>query len=275
MSRRSDRTESDERPVSEGALRAQSLIGLCLVASLLWFLVKPDGALTAFGSAPRAPHRTYRTTFPFNETPLSEDGRWTNGREAGLNWADVQTEGGRAFGTESGRVEYDDSTALLKGTWGPNQAVEAVVYSKSQDDTISEEVELRLRSSLSAHWATGYEINFRCSKTPQAYAEIVRWDGRLGEFTYLKHAQGSQYGVRDGDVVKGTINGYVITAYINGAPVLSAEDTTYTAGNPGIGFYLLGKRGVSGDYGFSSVTATDGILAIGDRSGYGPNSRTR
>ena len=125
------------------------------------------------------------------------------------------------------------------------------------NEKIYEEVELRLRSSLSAHKATGYEILFRCLKTDSAYAEIVRWNGPLGDFTYLSRAKGSRYGVADGDVVKATIVGNVITAYINGVQVLQATDDTYATGSPGIGFYLEGASGANADYGFTSFRASD------------------
>ena len=125
----------------------------------------------------------------------------------------------------------------------------------NQNDNIYEEVELRLRSSLSAHIATGYEILFRCSKSQNAYAEIVRWNGPLGSFTYLDRHKGAQYGVATGDVVKATIAGNVITAYINGVQVAQATDSTYPTGHPGMGFFLQGTTGVNRDYGFTSFTA--------------------
>jgi len=173
------------------------------------------------------------------------------------DWANIRTAPGLAFGTESGTVKYDDSTALLAGNWGPDQTIEAMVHSVNQSDSAFEEVELRLRSALSAHRATGYEVNFRCSKTRNAYTQIVRWNGPLGRFTYLNTASGSQYGVEDGDVVKATIVGTVITAYINGVRVLQAADSAYPAGSPGMGFYLEGARGSNADYGFTGFTATD------------------
>ena len=175
----------------------------------------------------------------------------------GLDWADVATIPGLAYGLESESDDYTDSTALLEGSWSPNQIAEATVHTVNQDDNISEEVELRLRSSLSAHRNTGYEINFRCSKTPNAYAQIVRWNGPLAKFTYLITGRGSRYGVRDGDVVKATIIGNVITAYINGVQILQATDNTYTSGNPGMGFFLQGATGVNRDYGFTRFSASD------------------
>jgi hypothetical protein len=200
---------------------------------------------------------SYRTDFPLTENPLSENGNWINGKANGLDWADVRTTPGLAFGTESGSSGYDDSTAILAGNWGPDQTVQAAVHTVNQNDNIWEEVEIRLRSSITTHSNTGYEINFRCSKTSNAYSQIVRWNGPLGSFTYLNSAGGSQYGVKNGDVVKATIIRDVITVYINGVQVLQATDNTYTTGSPGMGFYLQDGAGKNGDYGFTSFTASD------------------
>ncbi len=228
-----------------------------IIGSALW-----DAAARGIDALPMVPavnatHGPYGTNFSLTENPISEGGNWINGRAVGLDWADIRTAKSLAFGTESGTSGYDDSTALLAGKWGPDQTVEAKVHTVNQTDKVFEEVERRLRSTLSARRSTGYEINFRCLKTNKAYSEIVRWDGPLGKFTYLKHADGAQYGVADGDVVKATIVGNVITAYINGVQTIQATDDTFASGNPGIGFYLEGGTGMNGDYGFTTFSATD------------------
>lgn len=195
------------------------------------------------------PARRYETSFPVAEDPIREGERWVNGEISGLDWTNVRTAPGLAFGTQTGRRSgasaYDDSTALLSGSWGGNQAVEATVHSVNPNDDIIQEVELRLRSSFSPHCASGYEVNFRCSKTMNAYAEIVRWNGRLGDYTYLDRKTGAEFGVADGDVVSATVTDDTITAYINGRQVLQARDTTRQRGSPGIGFYLRGATPTS------------------------------
>jgi hypothetical protein len=82
---------------------------------------------------------------------------------------------------------------------------------------------------------------------------------RSANLPYLKQNGGAQYGIADGDVVKATAVGNVITAYINGVQVAQATDTTFTHGSPGIGFYLQGATGVNTDYGFTSFTASDKV----------------
>jgi hypothetical protein len=199
--------------------------------------------------------RTYSTRFPLAENPISEGGNWISGRAIGVDWADVVTTPGLAKGRDS-VAQYDDPTALLTGDWGPDQKVQATVYSMNQTRHCYQEVEIRLRSSLSAHSCTGYEILFRCLKTPEAYMEIVRWEGPLGKFTYLSRHKGSQYGVANGDIVRTTIVGDVISVYINGQLMSTVQDTTWLNGSPGMGFnYGCGET--YGDFGFASLVATD------------------
>lgn len=208
-------------------------------------------------TAANGTYGTYTTKFNASENPISESGNWINGQTAGLDWANVRTAAGLSYGTESGRSGYDDSTALLKGNWGPDQAAQATVHTVNQKEDTYEEVELRLRSSLSPHRATGYEINFRCLKTAKAYAQIVRWDGSLDRFKYLANGSGPQFGVLEGDVVKATIVKNVITAYINNVKVLQAKDRVFKNGSPGMGFFLQGTSGANSDFGFTSFSATD------------------
>jgi hypothetical protein len=204
------------------------------------------------------PQGTYTTNFPATETAISEGGRWINGKVTGLNWSNVQTTAGFAFGTQSGSGGTDDSTAILSGNWGPDQTAQATVhFTNVQPPPIYEEVELRLRTSISANSLTGYEINFQASTASNAYIQIVRWNGPLNNFTYVNDRNGP--GLHDGDVVKATISGSTITVYVNGAQVLQGTDSTYTSGSPGMGFFLSGTTAsANSNFGFSSFTATDG-----------------
>lgn len=209
-------------------------------------------------------HGPYATDFSSAENPISEGGNWLNGGHDGIDWTDVRTTPGFAFGTEIGGRRkapqmYDDSTALLKGQWGPDQTVEATVHAMNpnQDGKVLEEVELRLRSVITPHVCTGYEVMFRCTKISQAYCNIARWEGPLGKFKMLKESHGSEYGVKDGDVVKATMVGKILTVYINGVQKVQISDGKFAFGNPGIGYYLEGATGVIGDFGFSKFSATD------------------
>jgi hypothetical protein len=219
--------------------------------------------------------RSYSTRFEHDETPISEDGLWLNGRRDGIDWCDVLTKDGHAFGEVSrmnsaerraeqthgdaaaegsGAMQegdYDDPAAVLTGAWGRNQSVRATVYSRNPTDDYFQEVEIRLRSSISLHSCDGYEVFWRCSKGDAAYAEIVRWNGKVADFTSLARRVGPDCGVKDGDVVEATIVGDVIRSYINGVEILSVTDDVFPAGSPGVGFnFYVGNTNV--DHGLSS-----------------------
>jgi hypothetical protein len=200
--------------------------------------------------------RTYSTNFPHTESPISEKGNWINGSKVGLDWGYISTTAGQTH-THPGIAPYADATALLTGVWRPDQMTMATVgniANACQSDTCYPEVELRLRSTLSAHVCNGYEITFSLKPNGKAYLIIVRWNGPLGDFTYLFNQSGSQYQAKTGDIVKATVVGNVISAYKNGVLLGQVTDKVFTSGSPGMGF---NEKTYNGDYGFSSFTASD------------------
>jgi hypothetical protein len=228
---------------------------LRLITAVLVLLT--PSVMTAEQTDARSPKRSYSTRFQRDENPISEGGKWTNGGKDGIDWYDVIIKSGVAHGAVS-RGEYTDPTALLTGTWGKNQTVKAMVFSRNQTEKYYQEVEIRLRSSLSPHRCTGYEVFWRCLKTQNAYVEIVRWNGKVRDWTSLKKHSGAQYGVKDGDLVEATIVGNVIKGYINGVEVITTTDNTYHEGNPGMGFNF-GVAQSNADFGFTSyeVSSSD------------------
>jgi hypothetical protein len=208
---------------------------------------------------------TYTTNFPLTEDPISENGRWIGGQTAGLAWADFQSTPGLAIGKQPGTSPglYDDAIALLTGTWGPDQTVQATVKTVNQNDAIFEELEIRLRSTVTANNSTGYECLFSARSSANAYVQIVRWNGPFGSFTLLDGRGGLSMALHNGDTIRCTISGSTITAYINGVQKLQVADSAYSSGSPGIGAYLQDATGVNGDYGFTSFTSvTGGELSI-------------
>jgi hypothetical protein len=206
----------------------------------------------------KTPVRSYKTDFTGNETPISEGGMWLNGRRDGIDWCDVLMRDGRAFGevsrnqaaekraeqaslgagAASGAAvgDYDDPTAVLTGSWGPDQYGKVRVFSRNQTDKYFQEVQIRLRHNMSASFCNGYEVFFRCLKTEGGYAEIVRWNGPIGGWTSLARHTGLQYGVGEGDVIEASIVGNVITGYVNGRKMITVTDDKIASGAPGIGF---------------------------------------
>ena len=215
---------------------------------------------TATGYSQTSP-MSYSTTFAATETPISEGGRWINGKVTGLRWSDVHTTGGIAHGSQGGNDGFDDSVALLAGTWGPDQTVTATVHSVNQSLSRFEEVELWLRGNITANSISGYEVNFRCTgELGEGYAQIVRWNGPLASFTYVDFvgAGGGIAGVRNGDIVKASITGSTITVWVNNVQIAQGTDSTFTSGSPGIGFFLAnGGSENNVNFGFSNYFASE------------------
>jgi len=220
----------------------------------------------------RVPVRSYSTRFQLDEDPISEGGIWLNGRKDGIDWADVVTKNGVVYGAvtrmtaaerrvEQGNLDsagsdiaapegdYDDPTAVLSGTWAPNQHAKAEVFSRNPTDKYFQEVEIRLRSTMAPHRCAGYEVFWRCLKTADGYVEIARWNGKVGDFTSLAKRFGAEFGVQDGDVVEASVVGNVLKGFLNGVEVISATDDTFDHGSPGVGFnFGVGDTNV--DHGF-------------------------
>jgi hypothetical protein len=236
---------------------------------------------TAAIPADAAGVHSHRTNFPATENPISEGGVWIGGSEAGASpgkgvhfwrhgrlWGDVQTQPGFAFGVDE-PTKYGDPTAILAGTWGPVQTVTAVVKVRSTPDKgCCHEVELRLRTTISAFKITGYEAY--CSVIPSSpYCHIARWNGPNGSYWNFETHSPETY-LQDGDVIKATVTGVnptVITFYKNGDQIMQAIDTgaagggfgafgPWTSGNPGIGLYDDRDDNWKG-FGLASFSATD------------------
>ena len=107
-------------------------------------------------------------------------------------------------------------------------------------------------NSDSKHFSDAKIIDkLNLKKSENGYAEIVRWNGKVADFTSLARAQGPEFGVKDGDVVEATIVGDRITSFINGVEVLSTTDDRFANGAPGIGFNF-GCGDTYVDHGFTS-----------------------
>jgi hypothetical protein len=203
--------------------------------------------------------QTFTTRFEGAENPLFEDGKWTN---RGVDWTHIQKESGIACGTQTGTntgiYKFNDSYAHLSG-FPPDQEAWGEAHIAKPNPSCTQELEILLRWTSSAHRTTGYECFARCLSSSSSYVQIVRWDGPLGKFTYLADKRGTNYGLKNGDILKASIVGNVITVYLNGVEKARATDDTYRTGDPGIGEFLACDRGQgigsNSDFGFASFTA--------------------
>ncbi len=194
----------------------------------------------------------YSTNFPLFENPISEAGVWFNRSQL---WTKVRTYNGLAFGTNGDRDSYDDSYAYLSG-FGADQQGQAVIYVDPNLTGDPHEVELLLRCADSAQSTRCYECLFNYDGGVQ----IVRWNGPFGDFTVFPGSGPGYFGraLVTGDVVKATIIGNTISAYINGVLLLEATDSMWTDGQPGIGFFKR-TAGQNWDLAISSYTASSAL----------------
>ncbi len=203
--------------------------------------------------------QTYSTRFEGNEEPLCEAGKWTNN---GVDWTQIRKKDGVAFGTQTGtntgKYKFNDSYAHLHG-FPPDHEAWGVAHIARPNPSCIQEIEILLRFASSPHRTTGYECFARCVTSASSYVQIVRWDGPLGKFTYLADKRGTNFGLNNGDILKASVIGNVITVSINGVEKARVTDDTFKTGDPGIGEYLsceTGKGiGSNSDFGFSSFAA--------------------
>jgi len=75
---------------------------MLVIVLLVWYLATRSASVLPAASASTGTASTYTTNFPLTEDPISEGGKWINGKKDGVDWANVRTTPGFAFGTEIG-----------------------------------------------------------------------------------------------------------------------------------------------------------------------------
>ncbi len=204
--------------------------------------------------------RSYSTSFPLTENPISEGGVWSNG-SVYLDWTDMETTPGHAFGTQVNTGDANDSLAELLGSWGANQEVQATVHDVGDLGGQNFEVELHLRATVAAHSVKLYEVD--CAP---GYIALVRWNGALNDYSILNN--GLAYGIADGDTVRATISGtspVTISIYKDGSLQYTTTDNTarkLTSGAPGMGWYTATGTPVTNrsDLSWTDYFANDGTV---------------
>ena len=194
---------------------------------------------------------SFTTNFPATENPISQGGIWLGGATDGLDWNDVKTTGGQAVGAAfvSG---YNDPSAILKSSYfsvSNDQFAEGVVYRASgyTPSANYHEIQLRLRFSISAHDAHGYEILFALDNTGSSNDgwAVVKWLGSLGSYTTISSNGATLVGkINDGDVFRAELRGSTMKVFRNSVQLGSDIDMTlggtlsmWNSGQPGIGMF--------------------------------------
>jgi hypothetical protein len=197
-------------------------------------LVSAAGGTSASTSCPTGSSSSYSTNFNLTENPISEGGKWVNGKAVGLDWNNAQSVPGAAYGADYA-TGYNDPIAVLNTSFTPNQFAQGTVRRVAgYSPGVSHEVELLLRFQVTAGNARGYEVLY----SHDGWLVIVRWNGPLGNYAEVASSGRPVSGnAADGDVIRAEITGGVIKVYKNGSLVLTGSDTTWTNGQPGMGFW--------------------------------------
>jgi hypothetical protein len=206
------------------------------------------------GWGPAALVGPFSTSFPATEDPISQGGIWLNGEADGIDWENCKTNGSGIFANGFSTNQYGDNVCLLKPSYrsfSANHYAQGTVYRAGGYD-VSHEIELYVRAAGAAHSWRGYEVYWT---NPSGYINLVRWDGPLADFTYLADTPIGQ--AVTGDVLRMEVTGTTITIYKNGSQVMTHSDSTWSSGQPGIGFGVWDVSTVLTNYGWSSFEAGD------------------
>ena len=223
----------------------------------------------------RSPVRSYSSDFPLDESPISEGGHVAqrqNGRHRLVRRGDTRTGWSTAAlsrmevaeqRAEQGNLEDEEDAPgrrLRRPDRGAGRRVGAGTSTgraSSTARTRPTSTSRRCRSGSAARSSpnscTGYEVFFRCLKTDEGYAEIVRWNGRdrgldLARTPCRRRVRGRARRRRSrrrskADVIKG---------FINGREVITVTRRRPQRRRPRGGFnFGVGDTGP--DHGFSSL----------------------
>ena len=205
------------------------------------------GTSSASAPCPAASGSTYSTNFATAENPLSEGGKWVDGKAAGINWNNPVSAFGKVYASVRSGLSgsrYDDSIAHLSNgfiAFNANQYAQATVFrANGYSPTGGHEAELLLHFQITANSARGYEILWGVT----GYLAIVRWNGPLGNYTPIYDpGPGSIPVPQDGDVLRAEVAGNIIKVYRNGVQVGQNVDVSsiggqvWSSGQPGLGFW--------------------------------------
>ena len=219
-------------------------------------LVSLSGGTSATTNCTIVSGNGYSTNFSSTENPISEGGKWVNGKAVGLNWNNVQTVPGKAYAANfvSASSRYSDPIACLTTSFTANQYAQGTVFRVPgyRNPIDKHEVELLLRFQITPNSARGYEVLWG----QDGEIWVVRWNGPIGSYSALGGISNSPANMAvDGDVLRAEIIGSVIRVYRNGSLVFTAPaDSTFSTGQPGMGFWPTAGSTLS-SYGWKNYQA--------------------
>jgi hypothetical protein len=165
--------------------------------------------------------------------------------------------GGKCYAADTVGADYDDCLGQLQNHAIPaNQYAEMTVFRQAGYTTPGDTHEngLYLRMLIGASLVRGYEFLFEA----QGSFQIVRWEGvsqDSSNFTVLSPGGSSPGALAHGDVILVTAIGSQLRCYKNGVEFADVVDTTWSTGNPGLGFFVRPTGTTPENYCISAYSA--------------------
>lgn len=217
---------------------------------------------------PHPLHGIY-TNFPIVESPLSENGLWSNGNGAAGRTNINTTSPGKVWSPRNFLTGvFDDGFLGLTCTGGPTLALQPwpadqfVEFNVRSTNPLSDpnfcEIGCELRTTVFAgNQLSGYEINWRVNHDGTQYHEIVYWYGPTGingvcadgcSFHAIVHMINTDgfIGIFDGDTLGASIVGNRIRTWqIHNGVKQILQDIRDTGGADGGALFKTGNPGIS------------------------------
>jgi hypothetical protein len=197
---------------------------------------------------------SFSSTFTGTENPLSESSNWSTPADR----TDFRKLGGVAYGTQVGGA-YDDSIAMLAGTWSPDCEIITTIFVGTTSGI--QEVEHIHRCDATGRY---YEVNFAHDGS---YADFIRAEGGgidLSDYTYIIPSLTYSIpggGISNGNRLRTRMDGSLLQAWIDrGAGwvfIGEASDTAITSGKPGIGAFKTAGSGAMDQFCFTDFSVVE------------------
>lgn len=220
---------------------ADSVLGIAKKkAKAVGLNTESDSAFSVSTSTPLV--TSYFTNFPLTENPINQGGMFRVGDFTGF-YKNPRSTPGKCFAADFVGAGFDDCIAHLINHAVPvNHRVTATIFrSVGYNPSDSHEVGLYLRMQIGVGagsvYVRGYEFLFAAGGSFQ----IFRWEGTTHEsenFTELTVTGAGPGTLANGDVISVQAIGSAFQVFKNGVQVATATDSTWTDGNPGMGFFV-------------------------------------
>lgn len=183
---------------------------------------------------------SYFTAFPLTENPINQSGMFRVGSVTGF-YKNPRSTPGKCFAADFVGAGLDDCLAHLVNHAVPVDHRVTVTIFRAPSYTAGDthEIGVYLRMVIGDEFVRGYEMLFEASGSFQ----VVRWEGTSHDFpdnffTGISVSGAGPGQLADGDEIVAQVIGDDFEVFKNGISVATFTDSTFSDGNPGMGFFV-------------------------------------